>query len=59
MKCPKVFKIIQTTKERAILNENEISTGMDRTLTEVQDIGECYKENCAFWDKEKERCIGG
>ena len=59
MKCPKVYKIIQTTKERVLLNDDDISIGTDRTLTEVQDLGECYNENCAYWDKEKERCIGG
>lgn len=59
MKCPKIYKIVQTTRERALLNESEISIGTDRTLTEVQDFGECYKENCAYWNKEKERCIGG
>ena len=56
MKCPKQYNIVQKIQERNIFNNDDINTGFDRTFMEIQEFKDCYKEDCAFWNKEKERC---
>lgn len=56
MKCPEQYKIIQKNIRRPVNNEDGIVIGEDHWLIESQNFGECYKEECAAWDKEKNRC---
>lgn len=58
MRCGKCFRIVQKTNKRTILDNNDMGIGEETVLTEIQDLGECYKENCGYWDKTLNRCIG-
>ena len=61
MKCPEQFRIIQQNVRRPIVDIDNIIRGEYHLLIENQNFGECYKENCAAWDKEKKMCkkVGG
>ena len=54
MKCPEMYKIMQHNIRKPILDD-------DNLVIETQGFSECYKENCAAWDKEKQMCrkVGG
>lgn len=56
MKCPELYKITQFNIRRPVIDENNIIKGENHLLLEHQNFGECYKENCAAWDKEKQIC---
>lgn len=56
MKCPEQFRIIQNNIRRQIVDEENIIRGEYHLLIEHQNFGECYKENCAAWDAEKQKC---
>lgn len=58
MKCPKLFKLMQSTYESTVKDIDQIPMGTSRTLFEIQDFMDCYKENCAYWDKENQCCKG-
>lgn len=61
MKCPERYKIAQYNINKPILNEDDISIGNYHILIENQSFCECYKEECAAWNKEKNMCgkLGG
>lgn len=56
MKCPERYSVIQQNIRQPILDEDRIVKGEYHILIENQAFCECYKENCAAWDKEKQRC---
>ena len=56
MKCPERYKTIQQNIILFMLDDDNISRGENRIFIEIQDFHECYKEQCAAWDKEKQRC---
>lgn len=56
MKCPDRFNIVQHNIRKPILNDDEIAIGEYHLLIETQNLGNCYKEECAAWDKEKNYC---
>jgi len=56
MKCPEQYKIIQKNIRRAVHNMDGIVVGENHLLIENQNFGECCKEECAAWDREKNRC---
>jgi hypothetical protein len=56
MKCPEQYRIIQQNIRKPILDEEGIARAEYHLLIENQNFAECYKENCAAWDKEKQRC---
>jgi len=56
MKCPERFQIIQHNIRKPILDDENVVRGDYHLLIENQSLGECYKENCAAWDKEKQKC---
>lgn len=56
MKCPEQYRIIQNNIRRTVNNEDGIVVRENHLLIEYQNLGECYKEECAAWDKEKNRC---
>lgn len=61
MKCPERYKITQNNIRYPILDIDNIARGENHILIETQGFCECYKEECAAWDKEKNKCgkIGG
>ena len=61
MKCPEMYNIMQHNIRRPILDDDNLVKGEYHLLIEMQGFNECYKENCATWDKEKNMCkkIGG
>lgn len=56
MKCPERFNVTQYNIRKPILNDDEITIGEYHLLIENQGFANCYKENCAAWDKEKNCC---
>lgn len=56
MKCPERYSVIQQNIRQPILDEDRIVKGEYHILIENQSFCECYKENCAAWDKEKQIC---
>lgn len=56
MKCPEQYKIRQHNIRKSITNIDNIVIGEYHLLIENQNFGECYKEECAAWDKEKNMC---
>ena len=56
MKCPEMYKIVQQNIRKPILNDDNISIGEYHVLIENQAFCECYKEQCAAWDNEKQIC---
>lgn len=56
MKCPEKYKTVQQNLRKSIENEEGITKGEYHLLIENQMFEECYKEKCAAWDSEKERC---
>ncbi len=56
MKCPELFTIMQHNIRKPILDEDNMIKGEYHLLIETQGFNECYKENCAAWDKEKQMC---
>lgn len=56
MKCPERYSVIQQNIRQPIFDEDRIVKGEYHILIENQAFCECYKENCAAWDNEKQRC---
>lgn len=56
MKCPEMYKIMQHNIRRPILDDDNIVRGEYHILIETQQFENCYKEECAAWDKEKQMC---
>lgn len=56
MKCLKRYKVSQLNIRKPITNEYEETNGGYTIFIENQDFAECYKEECAAWDKEKQVC---
>lgn len=56
MKCPEMFKIIQHNIRENLVNKDNIIVGEYHLLIEKQDFQECYKEECAAWDKKNKKC---
>ena len=56
MKCPELFTIMQHNIRKPILDEDNMIKGEYHLLVETQGFNECYKEDCAAWDKEKNMC---
>jgi len=56
MKCPELYKIMQHNIRKPILDDENVYKGEYHLLIETQGFCECYKENCAAWDKENKRC---
>ena len=61
MKCPEMYKVIQQNIRRPIVDIDNIVKGEYQVLIETQQFSECYKEQCAAWDGEKNMCrkVGG
>lgn len=55
MKCPKQYKVTQHNFRKPILDEDRV-IGEYHLLIENQEFKECYKEECAAWDRKKKRC---
>ena len=56
MKCPEMYKIVQQNIRKPMFDMDNIVRGEYHVLIETQQFCECYKEECAAWDKEKQRC---
>lgn len=56
MKCPERYKIIQQNIRKPIVNMDNAIEGEYHLLIETQGFCNCYKEECAAWDNEKNRC---
>lgn len=56
MKCPQMYSVIQQNIRRPILNEDMMVRGEYHLLIETQQFGNCHKEECAYWNKEKNMC---
>jgi hypothetical protein len=56
MKCPERYQILQHNIRKPILNDDNIAVGDYHLLIENQSFCECYKEDCAAWDKENNIC---
>lgn len=56
MKCPEMYRVIQHNIRQPILNDDGIVKGEHHVLIENQQFGECYKEKCAAWDCENNKC---
>lgn len=61
MKCPELFTIAQHNIRKPILDDENIYKGEYHLLIETQGFRNCYKEECAAWDRENQRCrkVGG
>lgn len=61
MKCPERYQVVQINMRGSVLSDDDVIKGENHILIENQGFGECYKENCAAWDKERKICkkIGG
>lgn len=53
MKCPEQFKITQYNIRKPIVDDEDTIRGEYHLLIENQNFGECYKDECAAWSKEK------
>lgn len=56
MKCPERYKVLQQNIRKPILNDDSIAVGEYHILVETQAFCECYKEECAAWDKQNNIC---
>lgn len=56
MKCLEMYKIMQQNLRQPILDADEDVKGEYYLFIETQQFSNCYKEECAAWDKEKNRC---
>lgn len=56
MKCPERYRVIQQNIRQPILDDDRIIKGEYHVLIENQAFCECYQEQCAAWDKEKQCC---
>lgn len=56
MKCPEQFKITQYNRRKPIVDDEDTIRGEYHLLIENQNFGECYKDECAAWSKEKQCC---
>ena len=56
MKCPERYNIMQHNIRKSIFDEDNIVRGEYHLLVETQQFENCYKEQCAAWDKEKNKC---
>ncbi|MBS1340493.1 MAG: hypothetical protein HP028_04865 [Clostridia bacterium] len=56
MKCPERYKVIQQNLRQPIFDEDNIVRGEYHLLVETQQFENCYKEKCAAWDSEKNKC---
>lgn len=52
----KRYQVLQQNIRKPILNDDNISVGEIHLLIENQSFCECYKEDCAAWDKENNIC---
>lgn len=56
MKCPERYIVIQQNIRKPAVNIDDIIQGEYQLLIETQKFSECYKEDCAAWDKIESRC---
>ena len=56
MKCPEMYRIIQHNIRKPVVDNDDIVRGEYHLLVEAQQFCECYKELCAAWDKDNNRC---
>lgn len=56
MKCPEKYRVIQQNIRQPILDYDNIVRGEYHVLIETQQFENCYKEECAAWDNEKNKC---
>lgn len=57
MKCPERFNVCQLNIRKPKINtETDSLEGEYHTLIEIQNFGECYKEKCAAWSEENQKC---
>lgn len=56
MKCPERYRVMQHNIRKPILDDEKVFQGEYHLLVEEQGFAECYKEECAAWDKEKKIC---
>lgn len=56
MKCPEKYRVIQQNIRQPILDDDSIVRGEYQILIETQQFENCYKEECAAWDKGKQMC---
>ena len=56
MKCPERYRVLQQNIRKPILNDDSIAVGEYHILVETQGVCECYKEECAAWDKQNNIC---
>lgn len=56
MKCPERYNIMQHNIRKPIFDEDNIVRGEYHLLIETQQFENCYKEQCAAWDSEKNKC---
>lgn len=56
MKCPERYAVMQHNIRKPIFNDDNVVVGEHHMLVEMQEFCQCYKEQCAAWDKENCRC---
>lgn len=56
MKCPERFQIMQHNIRKPILNDEDVVSGEYHLLVETQGFQNCYKEECAAGDSERNIC---
>lgn len=56
MKCPFRLTIMQRNMDNYSYNEAGQIGMLDCMFVETQEFRECYKEECAAWDKKKKMC---
>lgn len=56
MKCPERFTIVQQNYREPVFDDEDKFKGEYSAFFEKQMFPECFKENCAAWDVEKQKC---
>lgn len=56
MKCPELYKTWQFNTHKYRIDEEKIITGDNSTFVEVQQFGDCYKEECMAYNKDTKKC---
>lgn len=56
MKCPERFNVTQQIIRKPIVNEDDITIGEYHLLIENQGFANCYEEDCAAWNRQKNCC---
>lgn len=56
MKCPERYTVIQFNKRKQIVSQEETVEGENHLVVEIQEFGDCYEDECVYWNKKRKKC---